>query len=216
MAQGQAVESARRVPARRRRNMTLLDATLLIGSAAVGFGLFEIVHRGLFQGRIWIMDQGLPDANSWTALTAIVTCSDVAVFLIPLVGPWTLLLIALRLRAPRPRWRRIWRQPGMAACLAAVVGWIWSALALLLAFDIVYVTRPNTRWHPHDEWVQQWLSDEVFMYVGLAVAATWTVLLISGRWTRPADWIDRMGRIVGFLWILIGLVWAFREYLEFV
>jgi len=145
-----------------------------------------------------------------------VTCSDAAVFLVQLVAPWTLLLIALRLRAPRPRWRRIWRQPGMAACLAALVGWIWSALALLLAFDIVYVTRPSRRWHPHEEWVQKWLSDEVFMYVGLAVAATWTVLFISGRWTRPADWIDRMGRIVGFLWILIGLVWAIHEYLEFV
>jgi len=196
--------------------MTILDATLLVGSAAVGFGLFEIVHRGLFQGWIWIMDHGLPDPNTWTALTAIVTCSDVAVFLIPLVAPWTLLLIALRLRPPRPSWKRIWRQPGMAACWAALIGWVWSVLAVLLAFDIVYVTRPNKTYRRPEEWIQTWLSDQVFMYVGLAVAAVWGVLFVSGRWTRPADWIDRMGRIVGFLWIVIGVVWGFRGYLEFV
>jgi hypothetical protein len=196
--------------------MTLLDATLLVGSAAIGFGLFEIVHRGLFQGWIWIMDHGLPDPNSWTALSAIVTCSDVAVFLIPVVAPWTVLLILLRLRPPRPSWKRIWRQPGMAACLAAIVGWLWSALAVLLAFDIVYVTRPFRTYHPPFEWVQTWLSDEVFMYVGLAVAAAWTVIVASGRWTRPVDWIDWLGRIVGAIWIVIGVVWAFRAYIEFI
>ncbi len=60
------------------------------------------------------------------------------------------------------------------------------------------------------------LSDEVFMHVGLAVAAVWFVHYASDRWRRPADWIDRMGVAVGALWILIGFVWTVREYIDFV
>jgi len=63
------------------------------------------------------------------------------VFLIPVVAPSTFLPIALRMRSPRPSWRRIWRQPGMAACLAAVFGWCWTVVALLLAMDVGYVAR---------------------------------------------------------------------------
>jgi len=58
MAPVPVVESPKHAPARPRRNMTLLDATLLVGSGAVGFGLFEIVHRGLFQAGLgsWSTD----------------------------------------------------------------------------------------------------------------------------------------------------------------
>ena len=64
---------------------------------------------------------------------------------------------------------------------------------------------------------QRYLGDEVFMYVGLAVGATWFLQYMSGRWRKPADWIDVMGRFVGGrLWIVIGLVWTLHEYMEFV
>jgi uncharacterized membrane protein YcjF (UPF0283 family) len=66
------------------------------------------------------------------------------------------------------------------------------------------------------QWAQKYLSDEVFMYVGLAVASVWIVQYMSGRWRRSADWIDLMGRVVGVLWIVIGLVWILHEYIEFV
>jgi hypothetical protein len=195
--------------------MTLLDAILLVGSAAVGMGAFQFARRAWFQGWILFADHGPPDLNTWTPLQVIVTCSDIVVFLIPLVAPWTLLLIMLRMRPPRPSWRRIWRQPGMAACLAALVGWCWSGLGLILALDVGYVARPR-RFIKPEEWAQKYLADEVFMYVGLAVAAAWLVLFFSGRWRRSADWIDSMGRLLGVLWIVIGLVWTLREYLDFV
>jgi uncharacterized membrane protein YcjF (UPF0283 family) len=101
----------------------------------------------------------------------------------------------------------------MAACLAVLLGWFWSLLAVLLAFDATQVARPNRRLTPFD-WTQKYLSDEVFMYVGLAVTAVWFQLWISGRWHRSVDWIDFLGRVVGVLWIAIGLVWAVRAYLD--
>jgi hypothetical protein len=198
----------------RRRQMTLLDAILLVSSAAIGMGAFQAVRRGLFQGWIWLFDQRFPDVHTWTTWDVIVTCSDITVFLIPLVGPWTVLLILLRMRSPRPGWRRICRQPGMTACLAALFGWCWSGLALILALDVGYVARPG-RSPSAVEWGQKYLADEVFMYVGLAVAAVWFVQFFSGQWRRSADWIDLMGRLVGICWIVVGLVWTLREYLDF-
>lgn len=197
----------------RRRKMTLLDTVLLVGSAAIGMGAFQIVRRGLFQGWIWIADHRIPDIHTWTTWDLIVTCSDISVFVLPLVTPWTLLLLALRMRPPRPTWRRIWRQPGMVACLAVLFGWTWSGLALILALDVGYLARPGRTLRP-EEWAQKYLSDEVFMYVGLAVAAAWFVQYVGGRWRRWADWIDLMGRLVGVCWIVIGLVWTLREYLD--
>jgi len=103
----------------------------------------------------------------------------------------------------------------MAACLAALLGWFWSVPALLLAMNVGYVARSRRSLTPED-WAQNYLADEVFMYVGLAVAATWLVQYFSGRWRRSADWIDLLGRVLGVLWIVIGLVWTLHEYLDFV
>jgi hypothetical protein len=46
---------------------------------------------------------------------------------------------------------------------------------------------------------------------GLAVAAAWMALLLTGRWRAEPSWIDRAGRILGVLWIgyFIGLrLWS--------
>ncbi len=37
-------------------------------------------------------------------MKALVTCSDITVFLLPVVITWTFLLILLRMRSPRPSW----------------------------------------------------------------------------------------------------------------
>ena len=95
-----------------RRRMTLLDAVLLVGSAAVGLGLFELSHRTLFKGQIWLADHGVPNFQTWSTMEVLVLCSDIAAFLLPVVAPWTFLLIALRMRQRRPAWRRVWQQLG--------------------------------------------------------------------------------------------------------
>jgi hypothetical protein len=46
------------------RRMTLLDMTLLVGSAAFGLGGFELAHRTLFKGWIWILDLYSPSCCS--------------------------------------------------------------------------------------------------------------------------------------------------------
>jgi hypothetical protein len=172
----------------------------------------------LFKGWIWLLDHGVPDLQRWSTLEAIVTLSDVTVFLLPIVIPWTVLLVLLRMRSPRPPWRRIWRQPGMAACLAALFGCLWSVvvlMTLIASMELGVLPHPK-KMITADLWAQKFLSDEVFMYAGLAVAAAWLVQFLTGRWRKPVDWVDCLGRIVGVSWIFIGLVWTLHEYLDFV
>ena len=61
--------------------------------------LFELSHRTLFKGLIWIADRGFPNVQTWSTMEALVTCSDITVFLLPVVMPWTFLLILLRMRS---------------------------------------------------------------------------------------------------------------------
>src|SRR5262249_51195613 len=156
--------SPRRV-APARRKMTLLDAILLVASAAVGMGAFQYAVRTWFPGWIWTWARGLPARQDLTTWLVIVTCCDFVVFLVPLIAPWTVLLLLLTLTSPRPRLRRAFRRPGVAACAAALVGWVWSGLGLTLALDVQELARPRRAINP-DEWAQKFLSDEVFMYVG--------------------------------------------------
>jgi hypothetical protein len=195
--------------------MTELDVMLLVGSAAFGMAMLELSHRTIFEGWIPLLDRGLPDVHQWTTREVVASATDVSAFLVTVAAPWTVLLVLFRMRAPRPSWRRIWREPGMTACFAALFAWCWSALALILAADLGLVARWR-RSPTLEEWAQKYLSDEVFMYVGVAVATTWLIQYLSGRWRRSADWIDTVGRLVGVAWILIGMVWTLHEYLPLV
>jgi hypothetical protein len=41
--------------------------------------------------------------------------------------------------------------------------------------------------------------------VAAAIAVTWMVLAIVGRWKPERAWDDRLGRIVGIVWIVYFL-----------
>jgi hypothetical protein len=200
-----------------RRPLTMLDAMLLVGSAAIGFGVYQAVWRGIFLSRGWyflMVQDGFFGPREWTASRVVGYSSDILALFIPVAAAWTILLPLLRMRPTRIPWRRAWRQPGMSACLAALFGWGWAIVALAIVHGLAVVVGPNRR-GAFDLWLLKFFSEEVFMYVGLAVAAIWTFQLAVGRWRRPVDSIDRLGRIVGVIWLAVGMVWSLREYLEF-
>ena len=87
-------------------------------------------------------------------------------------------LVVLRLRRPRPPWRRLVRQPGAVACATAIV-------SFLVAYDLHSLLDP----YP------------ALFVVGPAVATAWLVLIVSRRWRAERGWIDRAGRVVGAAWI---------------
>jgi hypothetical protein len=192
-----------------RRRLTLRDLILMVAAAALALGGFQFAVTHVFPG--WL------DYTRWPGWIArpsprvvLYMLSDATAPLIALAGAWTGLLLVLRALPPRPSWRRASRQPGIAACAAALLAMLWVALAAGVMFAILSLFPA---WRYDRLWfVQNLFAAHVFPLVGLAVAATWLHLVISRRWTRPADWIDRAGRVVGILWIVIGLAWTLRSY----
>lgn len=206
------------------RPFSVADGLVLVAAAAAGLALV----RGWGSPRWcspWILAAGQTVGPARRALQA----AEVAVsWTIPFAMALTVALVAVRLRAPRPPLRRLARQPGPAACLAAL-GAIAARLAQeVLCWGIGYLTRPqslvqlpsppfvrydNPGFHP-PAWL--WLRNallEVFPIfvspsVAVAVAAAWGVLLAGGLWRPATGWIDRSGRWLGRYWIGLGVVLA--------
>lgn len=191
------IESVHR-PDDLRRPFTLLDGMIGVAASAGGLGLIRFLHLGVdreFLRKIW----SEPDwfFHSWA-----VPQLNLHAFLISAVAASisTPTVLIYRLRRPRPAWRRLAGQPGMAAMLAVLIAWM-TTLSLWFAVR---------SFEPADS-----LGDEfVAIILGLAavlsgsgVASRWGVLLLSRRWAGERSWIDRMGRLVGAGWLVLGL-WA--------
>jgi hypothetical protein len=103
---------------------------------------------------------------------------------LPLLPLSTLAFLLFRLRKPRPPWRDLLRQPGSVGVLAAV-------LAVFVEVDL--------------RWFEVPIPTPMPLNIGLAVAASWLVLGVSGRWRAEPSWVDRLGLVLGACWIVLGL-----------
>jgi hypothetical protein len=146
--------------------------------------------------------------------------------------PMTLACIAFRLRQPRPPWRRLSIQPGASALIACSMVFAARMLEVAAAFhsptggpmlEKAYSIRVSdsgylafVRLHDGNGaigavQVGGCFSVLVASYAypcGYAVAATWLVLATSGRWRPEKSWIDRLGRVLGIVWISITILTA--------
>ncbi len=86
----------------------------------------------------------------------------------------------MRLRRPRPPLRDVVRQPGLAVCLAVIVGTV-------VAVDLLWTTEID---------VIAWIGPV------LPLALLWP-LLGGSPWRPEASWIDRLGRAVGWGWLVV-------------
>ena len=168
----------------RRRKLTILDGMILVAAAACGLALSRAIDEA--PGPIATFDQNWlgRNANGGVRVTAAV----------PFLLVFTPAVLFMRLRRPRPRWRRLCRQPGMAACCAAAIP---SALALLQVFYLDWYGR-----HGFVCCRVRLLWDRSFD-AGLWVLAAWLALALSGRRSSGRSAIDWLGRLVGAGWLLI-------------
>jgi hypothetical protein len=170
------------------RKFTLLDAMILVGGVAIGFA----------GCRTEIVEFGFPDERR---LAAIHRLSGKFLMLA------SILVLAWRLRRPRPSIRRIGRQPGAAACLSIIMFDLFYSVHYLIsdALEGQYIWKPGYHYGR-----LLWFTLLSFEYeCGHVVAVVWIIFAL-GRIGRPeAGWIDRSGRIVGWLWIAWGIGGAF-------
>jgi hypothetical protein len=118
------------------RKFTLLDAMVLIAAVAVAlfpirFLLGEIGHFTV----------------EWSATQIWSLGFAVDAMLCPLALALSPALRVLRWRRPRPGFARIFRQPGMAACTAAVVDELFFVTATLISLFLHYFLRLYNNLH---------------------------------------------------------------------
>jgi hypothetical protein len=110
-------------------------------------------------------------------------------------------LLGLRFRRPRPRFRRLARQPGSVACVMSLAG------------ILVYLICLLSTWAAMGNWDVE--PDSLLPIVaatgGYGVVIGWLTLL----WTRSSraeqNWNDRTERLLGRCWILMLLA-AYFDY----
>jgi len=197
------VNSARHNGSTRRFNLG--DGLILIGAAAIALGslranawLERLSQRYSFWREAYSeltghIPQRLLVRYPRDYLMRLVVSQIVDESAQQLLGPvvWGLTLVQplMRLRSPRPPLSRLIRQAGFVTCVAAPVGYL-----VTLDFQIV----GNLIFPP------SW-------FVGLALLLLWPVLGLP-PWHTEASWIDRLGRAVGWGWIVVEAGGAAATY----
>ena len=148
---------------------------------------------------------------------------------------WTAAIWIIRMRRPRARWRRLIRQPGLAASSVGLVVFAvvlaghfirWAAVWGWTLIQPARATAPApsgnfTLLLPSRTLLQDALFsiesglDQGWIAMGWAVAATWLIMALGGWWRPEKSAIDRMGRALGMAWIAVEVVISLGYLLDF-
>jgi hypothetical protein len=206
------------MPAPRCRPFTVLDAMIFVAATAVGLWIARgmgLVMDGMFGVREERFFGGWPSVEwpdpsdplfRWGTYRGIHRALASVFFeAMPVMLPWTLALLWVRLRKPRPPLRRLCRQPGFAASTAV-------AIVTLIAFlGELSSSVERTTWGDGFKFRlglmfisarDHYLRGEVDPPFGWAVVAVWGVLALGRMVRREPGWIDRMGQFAGFYWAI--------------
>jgi hypothetical protein len=202
-----------------RRGFRTTDGMILIAAIAASLAL---------SGRIADETKGfvswprLPSTISWVRKIAIENPKDawdtasalsqLVILLVLLSLPFllaiSLALIPIRLTPPRPRRRRLARQPGAVAACAALV-------AVLFVGTFYAAVRSISNKSEETAGAEAAFALMCLpIFVGLSIASAWATQVAAGFWRPEPCWVDRAGRFVAAVWIACGLFNAFH-YLAF-
>ena len=190
-----------------RRRPALFDVMALVAGTAVGLWLAEFgwPRQALnpAAGRWFLSFPAFPvHPSGYRSKTWLLPVADRLAPLVPLLAGWTGAFLAIRLHGVRPRRRRLVAQPGLVAAVAVLV--MLAIEAPLLAGSAWYDGRFG--WATRTR-VAEFAANGVVLlahHAGWAVATSWLTLALTGRWRPEASWVDRLGRALGFAWLLLG------------
>ncbi len=169
------------------RRFTLADGMILIGGVSIGLLVLRsryFAHWTRYGPLVWepgMVAMAISDGLLWS----------------------TLGLFAVRFRLPRPEWREMRRQPGLIGCVALWLVFVYRNLSLL-PHAIWRSVRSGAKW----DWenligLLSW-NDPLLSVLGVAVA--WITLVIAGAWCPERSWVDRLGRLICVVFIVLGVV----------
>jgi len=163
------------------RSFSLLDLMIIVAAIA----LWLVVTRSYAQA----IRSDLSSIWSLAELGIVRIFANQGSYLL-ICSSFTMLLI--RLRGPRPPRRRLWRQPGLAASAGAVVGILAGTAGVLSN----WASSPE----PSIEVLQ--ILQGVRPFAAPGVFGAWIALAFTRRWRSERGAIDRLGRLVGLLWLV--------------
>ncbi len=173
-----------------RRPFTLFDGMILVAGIGAGFAWLRLsppetlegLGRNPYYWRFW-RNVGLEVGG-----VLLVVCSS--------------MVLAFRVRKPRPALRRVARQPGFAACFVAVTLAVGSYAFESIRYAYEWVRQRGGIFRG-DAFSVDWLYPDD--RTAIVVASVW-ILYAIGRIGRPEPgWVDRAGRLLGWCWIIWGI-----------
>jgi hypothetical protein len=126
--------------------------------------------------------------------------------------------IALAISAifvPRPGGRDRFRQPGALAMVMVAITWAYDAIQTGLQGALLLLTTGNSFPNGPFWYLFGPIYDASFR-AGLAVLASWSTLSLLGLRRPSPNWLDRAGRVLGWTWVVWGLVAWLVEYQTFI
>jgi len=170
------------------RRATLIDGMILVAATAVGLAMMRACDPEFTQA---------PSAKFLKAGWGRPAC---------LVAAWSLALIFLRARRPRPMLRHMLLRPGMAASFAVALAAIIALSRDVMAYQVLKILRPHTSEGGRSVDLFNTIWSSTSSSIPWVVGGAWITLLVMGRWRPASGWIERWGRILGFYWRLHPLI----------
>jgi len=181
------------------RTLTLFDAVVLVAATASAFALFRIMRIDYLAGGRQLFFALIVQHGAETIL--------------PFLMMWSLAVAGLRLRQPRPPFRKLARQPGMIACCAVMLTLVIEVIGIIVGELMLLPNAVIPRTIP--PYVALSLGRGILHNVrgivvlqsnaGGAVAAAWLILKLAGVWRSEPTWIDRFGRALGVSWLAVNI-----------
>ncbi|MFO0954348.1 MAG: hypothetical protein U0835_24955 [Isosphaeraceae bacterium] len=130
----------------------------------------------------------------------------------PVLMTWTVAVVLLRLMPPRPPMRRLFLQPGAAACGAVAIGFAVECVSYL-ALSFARMRRfPWVLFQAGGGVGPELISNTLAgASYHLLVTAAWVMLFLGRRCHPEPSWIDRAGRVIGVFWVLLAF-WTWLVY----
>jgi hypothetical protein len=97
--------------------------------------------------------------------------------------------------------RRLAGRPGMAMAVAVVLAMVVTAIRLP---DLLILRTSPPQLHWRGWWLEFWFT--VPRLAGFAVAVSWATLALGGRWRAGGGWLDRLGVLLGTIWIAMAMI----------
>jgi hypothetical protein len=140
---------------------------------------------------------------AWTRLTGNLALDGAMSFryLSLFLAVWTIAYSLLRVRSPRPAFRRLLRSPGTSAGVAVLLVLIIQFSIWLLKWLAFVCTGMDVKWLG-----TSWdVMKEVCGVAGPAILASWLILALGRGCRLRWDWVERIGVVLALGWIVLLL-----------